>query len=77
MDLPKSLLQRMHWQRATPSGALKRVALRNDATGLALRGIAMAQLFACDATRINRHFHCMSVIGGVRTSNAHYEYFAF
>jgi hypothetical protein len=27
-----------------PLGALKRVALRDDASGLALRGIAMAQL---------------------------------
>ena len=34
----------MHSQRVIPLGALKRVALRDDAPALALRGIAMAQL---------------------------------
>src|SRR6476660_3071793 len=34
-----------------PLGALKRVALRNDAAALALRGIAMAQLGDFDRAR--------------------------
>jgi hypothetical protein len=34
-----------------PLGALKRVALRDDAAGLALRGIAMAQLGDLDRAK--------------------------
>ena len=40
----RSRLRLVRWRRVILSGALKRVALRDDAPALALRGIAMAQL---------------------------------
>src|SRR5580704_8398040 len=51
-----------------PLGALKRVALRDDAPGLALRGIAMAQLG--DFVRAKKLLHTAARIFSVKEAVA-------